>query len=108
MLLPVVWEIRFYPAVFLGRFFYNLWRCILIDKTQLQTLTSKPNSYTSGFPYIDFPSMVLTEQSTRHLISNAAKPSVVSSGAYTSLSFEMVDCRCSYSLEQKLGLDLTW
>ena len=42
-----------------------------------------------------------------HLISNAEKTSVVSSGVYTSLSFEMIDCKCLYSLDEKLDLDLT-
>jgi len=51
-------------------------------------------------------SIFSTKLSVIHLISNPRKTSVVSSGVYISLSFEMIDSKCSYSPDQRLGLDL--
>jgi len=42
-----------------------------------------------------------------HLIIKAGKATVVSSGVYTSLSFEMIDCKCLCSPNEKLDLDRT-
>ena len=42
-----------------------------------------------------------------HLIIKAGKATVVSSGVYTSLSFEIIDCKCLCSPNEKLDLDRT-